>query len=75
MVLIDEITTLVRGALPNAVVQVDSEDQVHFQMVVTCESFRGLTLMQQHRLVLDPLREKLKDQIHALQVKTQVSEG
>jgi stress-induced morphogen len=43
----------------------------HFQVVVTSPSLTGLSLVDQHRLVYDALREPLADgTIHELRIKT-----
>lgn len=41
----------------------------HFQVIVFSEAFRGKTLIEQHQMVHASL-ETLKDQIHALAIKT-----
>ncbi len=43
----------------------------HFQVAVTSDRFRGLSLLDQHRLVYDALAEPLADgTIHELRIRT-----
>ena len=43
----------------------------HFQVTVASERFRGLSLVDQHRLVYDALAEPLADgTIHELRIRT-----
>jgi BolA family transcriptional regulator, general stress-responsive regulator len=37
---------------------------------VVSEAFRGKSLVQQHKLVYDCLKEEMKEKIHALAIKT-----
>lgn len=64
----EEITAKIRGALPDAVVELKdltgTED--HWQARVISSAFAGKTLMQRHRMVNAALAEELKGPIHAL---------
>ncbi len=69
--IIDKIKT----QLPDADVQVETPDEVHFSVAVTSAAFQGLTMLKQHKLVMDLFRAELADNsIHALSVKTKVAE-
>jgi len=67
-----EIHRLIAEALPGAHVEVldPMRDGEHLQAVVASDKFVGLPLVRQHKLVMDALREPLKDRLHALQLKT-----
>jgi acid stress-induced BolA-like protein IbaG/YrbA len=45
-------------------------DGHHFEAVIVCESFRGKNRVQQHQLVYKALGERMKEEIHALSMKT-----
>ncbi|MBX3162571.1 MAG: BolA family transcriptional regulator [Deltaproteobacteria bacterium] len=64
----EEITAKIRGALPDAVVELKdltgTED--HWQARVISSAFAGKTLMQRHRMINAALAEELKGPIHAL---------
>jgi BolA protein len=46
----------------------------HFRLLVVSDAFRGLSLVQRHRLVHDALASMLKSEIHALALTTRTPE-
>lgn len=42
----------------------------HYQVSVVDDSFKGLPLIQQHRLVYQALGDLLKDKLHAMSLTT-----
>ena len=67
----ETIKLLLEQNLPNAEVQVQGADGVHFEAIVISEAFSGKSLVQQHRLVYQALQGKMENQeIHALALKT-----
>lgn len=73
---IREIQHLIEKALPGAQVMVQDlvGDGDHLQAIVISDRFEGKTLLQQHQMVYTPLRETLKDRLHALGLKTYTPE-
>jgi stress-induced morphogen len=67
-----EVQRRIEEALPGARVKVTDpmRDGEHLQAVVAADAFAGLPLVKQHKLVMDALRELLRDRLHALQLKT-----
>jgi stress-induced morphogen len=70
----ERLETLLRVAFPDAS-EVAALDRTgtgdHFQVTVVSPRFRGLTLVDQHRLVYDALAAPLADgTIHELRIKT-----
>ncbi|MCR9145356.1 MAG: BolA/IbaG family iron-sulfur metabolism protein [bacterium] len=49
------------------------QDGVHIKAVVVYPGFEGKTLIQQHRMVYDLVREELKGELHALALETRAS--
>jgi stress-induced morphogen len=47
-------------------------DPAYYTLEVSSPLFKGKSLIQQHKLVYDCLREQLKEKIHALSIKTKV---
>jgi len=45
-------------------------DNTHFSAVVICDDFANMNLVKQHQAVMNCLKEELKMQVHALQLKT-----
>jgi stress-induced morphogen len=74
MALTDDVKTLIEGALPGAAVEViDEGGGDHLRVQVTASQFAGLSLIEQHRLVKNAVRERSDTgELHSLTVKTSV---
>jgi len=59
----------IRAGLPVTHLQV-SGDGAHFEAVIVSPSFAGLTRVKQHQLVYGALGERMREEIHALSMKT-----
>ena len=72
MALVDDVKTLIEGALPGAAVQViDEGGGDHLRVEVSASQFEGLSLIDQHRLVKDAVRERSDTgELHSLTIKT-----
>jgi stress-induced morphogen len=70
----EEIVALIQEALPDAEVQIEDlrGDGEHYAAYVQSASFAGKTRIQQHRLVIQALRGRLGDELHALALQTSV---
>lgn len=44
--------------------------ETHFQVEIVAEVFEGKSLLERHRAVNEALKELLRQQVHALQIKT-----
>lgn len=68
----EDIRRRIESALPGC--QVSVRDLTgggdHYEAVVVSDRFRGLSLIEQHRLVYAPLRDVLGGDLHALSLKT-----
>lgn len=73
----EEIRNRVLEALPGCEVDVVDTvgDQNHWRVIVTSERFAGLSLIDQHKLVMDPFRDVLGGVMHAIEIKTLVPQG
>lgn len=73
---IKTIQSIIETGLPGATVAVRDlvGDGDHLEATVVAEQFRGKRLLQQHQMVYGLLKEVLKDQLHALALKTSVKE-
>ena len=47
-----------------------SGDGHHFEAVIVSSQFRGLSRVRQHQLVYGALGERMREEIHALSMKT-----
>jgi stress-induced morphogen len=69
----DELKQRIESAIPGALAEVESPDNVHFTAKVRSDAFAGMSRIQQHRMVYDAFDEgELGGAVHALQIKTEV---
>lgn len=70
----DEIAALIRGAIPDAEVEIRdlAGDGDHYAAEVSSESFRGLSRVKQHQAVYAALGGRMGGVLHALQLTTRV---
>jgi len=66
----EKIKAMIEKALPNAVVEVQGDDGVHFEARIISEDFDGLSPIARHRLVYGALGDAMESAIHALSIKT-----
>jgi acid stress-induced BolA-like protein IbaG/YrbA len=59
----------IRAGLPVTHVEVTG-DGAHFEAIVVSESFAGLNRVRQHQLVYAALGSRMREEIHALSMKT-----
>jgi acid stress-induced BolA-like protein IbaG/YrbA len=65
----DDIRTYIREGLPCEHVSVEG-DGAHFNAVIVSVEFRGKSRVQQHQLVYQTLGDRMREQIHALSMRT-----
>ena len=70
MLTAENVKTYIEAALPCEHVQVEGDDGRHFQALIVSAQFQGKNIVQQHQLVYKSLGEKMKQDIHALSMKT-----
>lgn len=66
----DDIRKLIEQGLPDASVEVQGDDGVHFEARVVSAAFAGKLPLARHRMVYATLGERMGGQIHALALKT-----
>ncbi len=68
----ENVKNIIKTGLPDAHVEVlDMTGTAdHLDIVIISDSFKGKMLIQQHQMVMDLLKESLKADIHAVQLKT-----
>jgi len=76
MSIINEIKKTLKAALPDSEVYVldPRNDQVHLEAIVISPLFIGVSLVKQHRMVMQPLNEHFNEGLHALALKTYTPE-
>ncbi len=65
----EEIKVLIENGLPSSTVAVRG-DGTHFEAIVVSSDFEGKSLIEQHQIVYSALGEAMKEQIHAISLKT-----
>jgi stress-induced morphogen len=68
----ENVKNIIKQGLPDAHVEVlDMTGTMdHLDIVIISDLFKGKLLIQQHQMVMDLLKESLKNEIHAVQLKT-----
>ena len=74
MVNLEKVEQLLKQAFPDGKVEVNSFDGKHVECYIKSKKFQGKTLIEQHQMVYAPLKEMLKEELHALAIKTEVQE-
>ena len=69
MVQAEDIQRLVEAGLTGAQVKV-SGDGYHFEALIVSPAFAGKSKVQQHQMVYQTLGDKMKQEIHALSMRT-----
>jgi acid stress-induced BolA-like protein IbaG/YrbA len=64
-----EVRSLIQVGLPQAQVQVVSDDDTHFEAVVVAAEFAGKRMLQRHQLVYASLGRLMGREIHALSIQ------
>ena len=69
-----ELETMIRTALPDAQVEITDlrGDGDHYAAHVISPAFKGMTRVQQHKMVYDALGGGMGDELHALALQTAV---
>ena len=71
-----ELEQMIRTALPDAQVEITDlrGDGDHYAAHVVSDAFKGLSRVQQHKMVYDALQGGMGDELHALALQTTVPE-
>lgn len=66
------VESLIKTKLPDAVVEVTDMTGTmdHLEISVWSDHFKGKMLLQQHRLIMDILKEALAGPVHAVKLNT-----
>ena len=70
MVTSESIKNHIETSMPCELVHVEGEDGHHFNAIIVSAEFRGKNRVQQHQLVYRALGDRMKQEIHALSMKT-----
>ncbi|MBX3617894.1 BolA family protein [Nitrosomonas sp.] len=70
MLTAENVKTYIESSLPCEHVQVEGDDGHHFHALIVSTHFQGKSMIQQHQLVYKSLGDRMKQEIHALSMKT-----
>jgi len=65
----EEIQSLILAELPDAFVEVKSDDNTHFEALVVSAAFTGKRPLQRHQMVYRALGDMMGGEIHALSIQ------
>lgn len=66
----EELKTYITQGLACEYLQVLGDDGQHFEAVIVSTHFEGKNMVQQHQLVYQALGERMREEIHALSMRT-----
>ena len=66
----NNVKDYIETSLPCEYVEVEGDDGHHFHAVIVSAQFQGKNMVQQHQLVYKSLGDRMKQEIHALSMKT-----
>jgi stress-induced morphogen len=70
---LEKVKLMIENKIPGSKAEIldPRQDGKHLKAVVIFSGFEGKTLIEQHRMVLDAIKDDLgKDKIHALSIET-----
>lgn len=65
-----EVETYIKHGLACDYVQVLGNDGQHFEALIVSPQFIGKNMVQQHQLVYQALGDRMREEIHALSMRT-----
>jgi acid stress-induced BolA-like protein IbaG/YrbA len=74
MVRPEDVKKYIEEGLPCEFVDVQGDGQ-HFEAVIVSAAFAGKSIIQQQRLVYDALGDRMREEIHALSMRTYTPEA
>jgi acid stress-induced BolA-like protein IbaG/YrbA len=69
MVTPEDIKTYIENGMQCEHVQVAGDGQ-HFEAIIVSPAFQGKSMIQQHQIVYKALGDRMREEIHALSMKT-----
>lgn len=72
----DEVKALIESQLPGSYAEVGDMTGTmdHLEILVVSDEFQGKMRLAQHQIVMDILKESLKEKVHAVKIKTMTKE-
>ena len=70
MLTANNVKDYIETSLPCEYVEVEGDDGHHFHAVIVSAQFQGKNMVQQHQLVYKSLGDRMKQESHALSMRT-----
>ena len=70
MLLPSQIEEIIVANLDCSFIEVKGDDGTHFEATIVSSLFRGQSMIKQHQMVYQALGDMMKQEIHALSIKT-----
>lgn len=72
----DKIKAMIQETIKGALVEVTdlTGTRDHIGLLIVSDEFKGKLLIQQHQMIMDIFKESLKQEMHALQIKTMTND-
>ncbi|MBV44938.1 MAG: BolA family transcriptional regulator [Rhodobiaceae bacterium] len=69
-----ELKKILTESFPEANIKIDdlAGDDNHFALTIISSKFKGMSRIDQHKMVYDALGSKMGNELHALSIKTQI---
>ena len=70
---IEEIKKLITSSIPDASIEIKDlmGDNNHYSAIIKSKIFKGLSKINQHKLVYKSLKGKMGNELHALSITTE----
>ena len=66
----EQLGELIADVIPCEHIDVHGPDQVHFQALIVSDSFADKPMVRRHQLVYKALGDRMKEEVHALSMRT-----
>lgn len=70
MVTAESIKSQIEAGISCELVHVEGDDGYHFSAIIVSAEFQGKNIVRQHQMVYSALGDRMKQEIHALSMKT-----
>ncbi|MCH9630760.1 MAG: hypothetical protein S4CHLAM37_07640 [Chlamydiia bacterium] len=70
--MIEDIKNTIENTIEGSIAIIENPqgDDRHFEAIVVSEKFENISLVMQHKMVMNALKEKFDTSLHALRLKT-----
>ena len=70
---VEEIKKLIKEAIPDAIIEIKDlmGDNNHYEATIKSKIFKGISKIDQHKIVYKSLKGKMGNELHALSITTE----